>query len=169
MQISKDQDDSSQDANHDYQSNNIGFIDDISILAETPEGISTLLDVVQDFTTWYGMEINVNRTFLFVIDKDRKRRENMSSPDLRINGERLQTLDINDACRYLGYWGTGNGDMSATREVAREKARVLRDLIQCHPLTPELSAELFAQKGIGAFWFSAALIEWSQSELEGLQ
>jgi len=36
---------------------------------------------------------------------------------------------------------------------------------------PELSAELFAQKGIGAFRFSAALIEWSQSdsELEGLQ
>ena len=27
-----------------------------------------------------------------------------------------------------------------------------------------LSAELFAQKGIGAFRFSAALIEWSQSD-----
>jgi len=57
--------------------------------------------------------------------------------------------------------------MSATREVVREKARVALDLIKSHPLTPELSAELFAQKGIGAF--SAALIEWSQSELEGLQ
>ena len=59
--------------------------------------------------------------------------------------------------------------MSATREVVREKARVARDLIKSHPLTPELSAELFAQKGIGAFRFSAALIEWSQSELESLQ
>jgi len=49
--------------------------------------------------------------------------------------------------------------MSATREVVREKARVARDLIKIHPLTPELSAELFAQNGIGAFWFSAALIE----------
>jgi len=49
------------------------------------------------------------------------------------------------------------------------KARVARDLIKSHPLTPELSAELFAQKGIGAFQFSVALIEWSQSELEGLQ
>jgi len=78
-------------------------------------------------------------------------------------------LDINDACRYLGYWGTGNGDMSVTREVVREKATVTRDLIKSHPLTPELSAELFAQKGIGAFRFSAALIEWSQSELESLQ
>jgi len=59
--------------------------------------------------------------------------------------------------------------MSATREVVREKARVTRDLIKSHPLTPELSAELFAQKGISAFQFLAALIEWSQSKLEGLQ
>jgi len=66
----------------------------------------------------------------------------------------------------LGYWGTGNG---ATREVVRETARVARDLVKSHPLTPKLSDELFAQKGIGAFRFSAALIERSQSELEGLQ
>ena len=39
----------------------------------------------------------------------------MPAPDLRLNGEHLKTLDINDACRYLGYWGAGNGDMSATR------------------------------------------------------
>jgi len=60
LQIGKDQDDSSQDANHGYQCNDIGFIYDISILAETPEGMQTLLDVVQEFTTWCGMEINVN-------------------------------------------------------------------------------------------------------------
>jgi len=115
------------------------------------------------------MEINVKKTFLLVIDKNRKRRESTPGPDLRINGERLKTLDINDACRYPCYWGTGNGDMSATREVVREKARVARDLIKSHPLTPEFSAELFAQKGIDDFRFSAALIGWSQSELEGLQ
>ena len=83
---------------------------------------------------------------MLVIDKDRKRRESTPAPDLRINGERLKTLEINDACRYLGYWGTGNADMSATREVVLEKARVARDLIKSNPLTPELSAELFAQK-----------------------
>jgi len=59
--------------------------------------------------------------------------------------------------------------MSATREVVREKARVARDLIKRHPLTPKLSAKLLAQKGIGAFRFSAALIKWSRSELQGLQ
>ena len=87
-----------------YQFNNIGFIDDISIFAETQEGMQTLLDVVQEFTTWCSMEINVQKTFVLVIDKDRKRRESMPAPDLRINGERLKTLDINEVCRYLGYW-----------------------------------------------------------------
>jgi len=130
LQIGKDQDDSSQDTDHGYQFNNIGFIDDISIFAETPKGLQTWIDVVQEFTTWCGMKINVKKTFLLVIDKDRKRRESTPAPDLRINGERLKTLDINEACRYLGYWGTRNGDMSATREVVREKARVACDLIK---------------------------------------
>jgi len=44
----------------------------------------------------------------------------MPAPDLRINGGHLKTLEINDVCRYLGHWGTGNGDMSTTREVVRE-------------------------------------------------
>jgi len=82
---------------------------------------------------------------------------------------RLKNRDINDACQYLGYWGTGNGDMIATREVVRENARVARDLIKSHPLTPELSAKLLAQKIIGSFHFLAALIKWLQNELEGLQ
>jgi len=65
----------------------------------------------------------------------------MPAPDLRINGRCLETLDINDTCRYLGYLGTVNGELSATREVVREIARVAHDLIKSHPLTPELSAE----------------------------
>jgi len=69
----------------------------------------------------------------------------MQAPGLRINGECLKTLDINDTCWYPGYWGTRNGDMSTTREVVRQKARVARDLIKSHPRTPELSAVLFAQ------------------------
>ena len=66
---------------------------------------------------WHGDQRK--KTFLLVIDKDRKRRESMPAPDMRMNGE-LKTLDINDAW-YLGYWGTGNGDMSVTREVVRKK------------------------------------------------
>jgi len=47
----------------------MGFINDILIFAETPEGTQTLLNVVQKFTTLCVMEINVKKTFLLVIDK----------------------------------------------------------------------------------------------------
>ena len=86
MQIGKDQDDSSQDADHGYQFNCKGFGDNISIFAETSEGMQTLLDMVQEFTTCCGMEINAKNKFLLVIDRDRKRRESTLAPDLRING-----------------------------------------------------------------------------------
>jgi len=83
---------------------------------------------------------------------------------LTINGETLQAMNLDDACRYLKYWGTRNGDMRATKEVVRQKIIAARDLIKCHSLTPELATELFTSKGIGVFRFSAALIEWSGSE-----
>jgi len=136
--------------------------------------MQTLFDVVQEFTTWCGMEINVKKkTVLLVIDKDRKRRESMLAPDLRINVQRLKMLDINDTCRYPGSSLLGQGkwwhERHKTGKVDCEKVRLPRDLIKSHPLTSELSAEHFAQKGIGAFQFLAALIEWLQSELEVLQ
>jgi len=104
------------------------------------------------------MEINVKKTFLLVIEKDQKE---TPAPELEINGERLQTMNLDEACRYLGYWGTGNGDMSVTKKVVRKKAEAARDLIKCHPLSPELATKLFR--------FSAVLIEWSKSELDSLQ
>ena len=78
-------------------------------------------------------------------------------------------MNLDDACRYLGYWGTENGDMRATKEVVRQKIIAGRDLIKCHPLTPELAMELFTSEGMGVFRFSAALIEWSESELNDVK
>ena len=88
------------------------------------------------------------KTFLLVIDEDRKQRESMPAPNLslRVNYERLKTLDIIDTCQYLGYWGTGNGDISFARGVVREKVKVASDLIKSHSLTPELSTELFKSR-----------------------
>jgi len=79
-------------------------------------------DVVQEFTAWCGMQINVKKTDLLVIDTDEKRREQERTPLLTINGETLRAMNLDDAYRYLGYWGTGNGDMRATNDVVRQKS-----------------------------------------------
>jgi len=96
---------------------------------------------------------------LFVIDNDKKRRQQEPAPLSTINRETLQAMNLDEACRYLGYWGTGNGEMRATKEVVRQKIIAARDLIKCHPLAPELAAKLFTSKGMGVFCFSEALIE----------
>ena len=51
--------------------------------------------------------------------------------------------------------------MRASKGVFWQKIIAACDLIKCHPLT----TELFTSKGMGVFRFSAALIEWSESEL----
>ena len=40
------------------------------------------------------MEINVKKIFLLVIDKDQKRRKETPAPELEINGERVQTMNL---------------------------------------------------------------------------
>ena len=59
--------------------------------------------------------------------------------------------------------------MRATKELVRQKSIAARDLNQCHPLTPEIATELLTRKGMGVFRFSAALIEWSESELNDVK
>ena len=81
---------------------------------------------------------------------------------MTINRETLQVMNLDDACRYLGYWGTGNGGMGATKEVVKQKIIAARDLIKCHPLTPELATELFTTK----VWGSSASQRHSLSGLK---
>ena len=50
LQIGKDQKGDNQRDGNSYQFNNIGFIDNISIFADTSEGMQKLLNVVQEFT-----------------------------------------------------------------------------------------------------------------------
>jgi len=88
---------------------------------------------------------------------------------LAINRESLQVMNLDDACRYLGHWGTGNSDMRATKEVVRQNIIAAHDLIKCHPLIPELATQLFSSKGMGVFRFSEALIEWSERELNDVK
>ena len=48
------------------------------------------------------------------------------------NSEIFQVMNLDDECRYLGYWGAENSDMRTTKEVVRQKIITARDLIKCH-------------------------------------
>jgi len=108
LQLGKDQKGDNQRDENSYQFNSIGFIDDISIFADTPEGMQKLMEKLQnnllEFTAWCGMQIDVSKSYVLRIDNDNKCREQEPALLLTINGETLQAMNHNDACRYLGYW-----------------------------------------------------------------
>ena len=44
------------------QFNNIGFVDDCSLLAQSTGGMQALMDTVQEFEEWSGMKVNLKKT-----------------------------------------------------------------------------------------------------------
>ena len=149
------------------QFNNIGFVDDCSLFAQTTGGMQVLMNTVQEFEEWSGLKVNLKKTCMLIIDGCKKRRKILGRVTFR--GEPIKTLKETESCRYLGFWGTANGDMTVTKEKVKEKARNARDMLKHHPLTPELALELFMSIGVGVFRFSAALVQWTWRELMELQ
>ena len=59
--------------------------------------------------------------------------------------------------------------MSDTKERIFRRTEQARDLIRHHPLTPEQAIDLFTSIGVGDFRYSAALVPWTEKELERLE
>jgi len=115
LQIGKDQkgdnqrDENGYEFNNSYQFNNIGFINYVSIFASTPEGMQKLPNVVQEFTAWCGMQIDLKKMYLLVVNNHKKRREQEPALLLTIDGEDLQRTNLNDACSLMISGILGNG------------------------------------------------------------
>jgi len=91
LQIGENREEDNWRDDNGYQLNNIGFIDDISIFSNTPEGIQKLLNVVQEFT-WNANQCE--ETYLLDIDNDIKRKKQEPAPPLTIDRENLQTMNL---------------------------------------------------------------------------
>ena len=89
LQIGKDQEgDNHQDENGPQFDKGSSTLSQ-SLLTHQREGLRKLLIVVHEFMAWHGMQINVNKMYLLVIDNDIKRREQERAPLLTINAETL--------------------------------------------------------------------------------
>ena len=120
------------------------------------------LNDVQEFRAWCGMQINVKKTYSFITNNDKKRREQEPEPLVTINHQEklfqrwilMTRADIWD----IGY---GKRRYESNQGSGQAKDRCNTWLIKYHPLTPELETELFTCKCMGVFCFLAALIDWS--------
>jgi hypothetical protein len=146
------------------QFNLIGFVDDLSLFAQTLGGAQAL----REFELWSGLKVNRKKTCAMVVERRGKSQCQMDET-LVYMGQEVTFLAPSTACRYLGEWGTPTGDMSNTKTRIFKRTEEARDLLRHHPLTPEQAIDLFTSIGVGAFRYSAALVPWTEKELERLE
>ena len=149
------------------QFNSIGFVDDLSLFAQSRSGAQALLNAVQMFEEWSGLRVNQKKTCAMIIG--RADLQGQDGEPLSYHGRPISMLPSSSPVRYLGLWGTACGDMEETKRRILEKTRNARDMIEHHPLTPEQAVELFVSVGVGAFRYSAALVSWTAAELGELE
>ena len=149
------------------QFNSMGFVDDLSLFAQTLQGAQALLNTIQEFEEWSGLRVNRKKTCLMVIEDSTK--VSLPGEGLEYQGYPIRRVESAEAVRYLGLWGTAAGDMAETKKRILEKTREARDMIEHHPLHPEQAVELFVSVGVGAFRYSAALVAWTAEELQSLE
>jgi hypothetical protein len=150
------------------QFNLIGFVDDLSLFTQTLGGAQALLEAIQEFELWSGLKVNRKKTCATVVERQGTG-QCQTDETLVYMGREVAFLAPSMACRYLGVWGTPAADMSATKARIFKKTEEARDLLRHHPLTPEQAIDLFTSVGVGAFRYSAALVPWTEKELERLE
>jgi len=147
--------------------NNMGFVDDLSLFANSIEGAQTLLGAIEEFEEWSGLKVNRKKTCIMVIDGTKK--TPVEVPRVFYQKSLVRVLPEGEACRYLGLWGTAKGDMAETKRRVVEKTKEALELMRHHPLTEKLAVSLFTSVGVGAFRYSAALVPWTLKELNHLE
>ena len=147
--------------------NNMGFVDDLSLFADSIEGAQILLGAIEEFEEWSGLKVNRKKTCIMVIDGTKKTPAEV--PRVYYQKSLIRVLPEGESCRYLGLWGTARGDMAETKRKVVAKTKEALELMRHHPLTERLAVSLFTSIGVGAFRYSAALVPWTLRELNHLE
>ena len=145
--------------------NNLAFVDDLTIFAQSPEKVQKLLNVISKFEDWCGLKVNMKKTCLLVIQQQKNRQP----PKLVYKNQHVRMVGEHEPCRYLGFWATANGDMRSMKKKVITRIRQAIEVVRGHPLLPELALEIFKSMAIGVFRYSAPFTPWSEAEMEQIQ
>ena len=138
----------------------------MSIFAQDASGMQKLLRQVENFERWSGIKLNPKKTEVMYVGPNQTKQNR--AQQLWYNGGALKINSEEEIYRLLGYYATADGDFTETKRRVMERTREEILNIQHHPLETDAAADLFISKAVGYFRFSAAIVTWSQRELEDL-
>ena len=155
-----------------------GFADDLTLVCESPRGMSRLLQVVSDFCAWSGMRIKLVKSVITAYDF--AAREELPTDEIRYQGSPLTRLPADESFPYLGVraslvrMGKRKGPASSPG-LAAEKQHVVKAITELvgiakhHQYLVGQMVPAMHMVCTSRFRYSAPLVPWTDAELEDMQ
>mgnify|MGYP000526956740 CR=1 FL=1 len=128
-------------------------MNDASVLAQSTPAANILLQPIQQFQDWSGMQVNMSKTLVVDINGAC---EEVRPPVLVYGATPAKVLNSESSYRYLGFWSKANGDMQTTKDRVVAKTKEAVATLLHHPLDAKVARELFFSTAGSVFRFSAA-------------
>ena len=152
--------------------NNLAFADDLSLIAEVRRlgdpsgGAQTLLNAIEEFSNWSGMEVKVVKSCGMWVGAKCDERLSLK---LTFRDQQLKIMSKDTPVRYLGFFQSPDGDWKDMVRRVIEETRKACDKLERHPMTPDEAANLAQAIVIATFRRPAALVPWSTQELSRIE
>ncbi len=152
--------------------NNLVFADDLTIVEEIRRlgvpggGAQMLLNVIEEFSNWSGMEVKIVKSCGMWAGAERDLKLPLT---LVFREQQLKIVSRGDPVRYLGFFQSPDGDWKDMVRRVMEETRKACDKLEFHPLNADEAANLDQTIVISTFRRPAALVPWSTPELGRLE
>jgi hypothetical protein len=155
-----------------------GFADDLTLVCESPEGMTRLLQVVDDFCEWSGMRIKLKKSLITAYDFGAG--QELPTEDIKYQGKPLTRLPADESFPYLGIraslveMGRRKGPASSPG-LSAEKQHVIaatKELVGITKRHQYLVGQMVPAMQMvcsSRFRYSAPLVPWTDAELEDMQ
>ena len=155
-----------------------GFADDLTLVCESPEGMTRLLQVVNDFCEWSGMRIKLKKSFITAYDFGAG--QELPTEDIKYQGKALTRLPADESFPYLGIRaslveiGRRKGPASSPGLSAEKKhviaaTKELVGVAKHHQYLVGQMVPAMQMVCTSRFRYSAPLVPWTDAELEDMQ
>jgi hypothetical protein len=118
----------------------------MTLLTQNEEKMQQLMNDVQEFESWSGIQVNTTKTQLMTVDGVAANRTDPVK--VTYKDKPLTITPESEAVRYLGFWSTPNGNMKSAMDLVFERTLKVKETIQDHPLHPKQGIEVFAAKAV---------------------
>jgi len=171
--------DQQQDEKATQHPNNLSFADDLVLIAHSVREMKKLVQVVERFCRWSGLELNTKKSEITSFDY-RLKREIPGTQNIKFFDKEFVKLPPTKSFKYLGIrislWRPGGrGNRSQTcpftwgeKQHIFEKTRELTNLIESSAYSAAQKYYLVKVGIVNIFRYSAILVSWAWKDLQTL-